>query len=110
MDDQGRETIGTVVSYRVLEGELTVGVRLCAPIEDGDIDRDTWIGEFRYGVPLGTKIEPRFQGPQESGTLVDVSVLDRDVQWVPGVLETNAPLFVGKEVTVPSVSRRRPTA
>jgi hypothetical protein len=99
-----RVTIGTVQGWAVRDRELILTVNLVGPIDSADFLHrepriDVVIGEFRNGAPLGTKIEPRFDGRREFGT-IEVSVLDRNVPWIPGVLEENGPRFVGHALTL----------
>lgn len=98
-DGAARRTVGTVVGYRIEGDELILSIALADSVGPEDVGRDARIGDFRYGSPLGTKIEPRFEGRRDCG-LIDVSVLDREVAWTPGVFESNGPRFVGEMLTV----------
>lgn len=102
-----RLTVGTVKDWKVRDDELVLAIVLSQPIEsEGFVDREPWVtvtgGEFSTGSPLGAKIEPRFEGRQEIGATVEISVLDPKVPWTPGVLEANGPRFFGQVLTLRS--------
>lgn len=95
-----RKTIGIVVGYRLQHDELILRVALSAAVDAAEFGRDAWIGDFRYGSPLGTNIEPRFEGRRDGG-FVNRSVFDKEAAWERGVFDSNAPWFVGKTLTLP---------
>ena len=98
MGREGR-VVGKVVGTRVEDNELLVSVRLTECVGAREIDRNTSIGGFHYGTPLGTVIEPRFEGTCDNG-VIDLSVFDKNVDWASGVLEAQRAQFIGLELTL----------
>ena len=94
------KVVGAIVACRVSENEFLVSVRLSAPVAASEIGRETWIGGFHYGTPIGCDIQPRFEGTHADG-LVEISVFDREVPWTPGTLERQTAQFIGLALAVP---------
>lgn len=104
MPEQPGRTIGTVVAWRVVGAELRLTIELARPVDNSDLidsgaQLSNGVDVFTDGSPLGTKIDPRFDGHRESGR-VEVSVFDPGVEWADGVAEANGPRFIGQVLTL----------
>jgi hypothetical protein len=104
MPEQQRKVVGTVVKWYVDGGRLMLTVELTSPVDsteimDGDPELSDDRDVFRNGSPLGTKIEPCFDGRCESGT-IEISVFDKNAALAEGVPAATGPRFLGQVLTV----------